>query len=206
MTDADGTFEYSLFDQVSFSIGDIDLGTAAGAPYLTPVEMTNSPDPTAQAALNMLIFLQSVDVDSNPDNGIRITAATREAAVGQSLNFNSPNFQTEAAAVLAAIAPGNELISAEEALNNFYETYRDLGGTDTLNFPFPGYPPVGAVQYELIFADEFNTGAVPNPEIWNYDLGYGEWIKPCKLFQLVPLFMDNNQYECWFLSKRILCF
>ena len=63
LTDEDGVFEYKMFEQVSFSIGDIDLGSAPGAPYVTPVETTNSPDPTAQAALNMLIFLQSIDSD-----------------------------------------------------------------------------------------------------------------------------------------------
>jgi beta-glucanase (GH16 family) len=173
-TNTAGQFEYALFDRVTFSIGDIILGSAPAAPYITPVELTNSPDPTAQAALNMLVFLQSIDADQNPSNGIFISPATRAAAVGQTLDFFAPDFATQLARVVAAITePDNRIVTEQEALNNFYETYRNIGGPPLLDFPFPGYPPVGSIQYELIFQDEFNTGTAPNPEIWNYDIGYG---------------------------------
>ena len=56
-TNADGVFEYRPADMVTFSVGDIILGTLPGADYITPVELTGSVDPTVPAALNQLIFL-----------------------------------------------------------------------------------------------------------------------------------------------------
>jgi len=181
LTNAAGEFKYteldsgSFIDLVTFSIGSIVLGSVPGAPYISAVELTNSFAPTDRAALNQLIFLQSIDVDENPSNGITISEATRAAASGQTLDFDSPDFAARVAEVVAAIAPGNAVVSESDALDNFYTTYAELGGTDTFNFPFPGYPPVGegAAEFTLIFADEFDTGDVPNPEVWNIDQGYG---------------------------------
>ena len=168
---ASGTF----IDTVTFSIGNIVLGRVPGAPYISVVELTNSFAPTDRAAVNQLVFLQSIDADQNPSNGITVSDATRAAAVGQTLDWDSPDFATEVAAVVATIAPGNAVVSDSDALDHFYTTYAGLGGTDTFNFPFPGYPPVGegSAEFQLIFADEFDTGDAPNPEVWNIDQGYG---------------------------------
>lgn len=176
-----GEFEYTeptsgtFVDLITFSIGDIVLGTVQGAPYITAVELTNSFVPTDRAATNQLVFLQSIDADSNPGNGIQISETTRAAAVGLTLDFDSPDFDTQVAAVVAAIAPGNAVVSDTAALDQFYTTYAALGGTDTFGFGFPGYPPVGegAATFELVFADEFDVGDAPNPEFWNIDQGYG---------------------------------
>ncbi|MGI9341658.1 MAG: Ig-like domain-containing protein [Gammaproteobacteria bacterium] len=187
LTNGSGEFDYTqpeagvFVETVTFSIGDIVLGTVPGIPfkgdrlYVTAVELTNSFAPTDRAATNQLVFIQSIDEDQDPTNGITISEATRAAAVGQTLDFDSPDFATEVAAVVAAIAPGNRVVTDAEALDHFYTTYAALGGTDTFDFPFPGYPPVGegSADFQLVFADEFNTGNAPNPEIWNYDLGYG---------------------------------
>ncbi|NNF52686.1 MAG: hypothetical protein HKN59_09640, partial [Gammaproteobacteria bacterium] len=146
-----GEFQYRPFDLVTFSVGGIVLGTAQGAPYISVVELTNSVDPTSPAATNMLVFLQSIDADGDPTNGITVSSATRTAAAGQSLNFSAADFDTQVAAVVAAVAPGNSVISASDALFNFYQTYASLGGTDTFDFGFPGFPPVGGgLTYELI--------------------------------------------------------
>ena len=211
-----GTF----VETVTFSIGDIVLGTVPVAPYITVVELTSSFAPTDRAATNQLIFLQSIDADQDPANGITITGATRSAAVGQSLDFDAPDFATQVAAVVAAIAPGNALVSAEAALDHFYTTYAALGGTDTFDFPFPGYPPVGedAEEFQLIFEDDFDAGFVrpdenrldpdaPNPAIWNIDQGYGpdgfgwgndEW-------QLYTASADNLRVEDGNLVITALC-
>jgi hypothetical protein len=52
ITNTAGEFEYRVTDMVTFSIGDIILGTVSGADVITPVELTGSADPTVQAALN----------------------------------------------------------------------------------------------------------------------------------------------------------
>ncbi len=125
---------------VTFSVGDIVLGTVPGAPIITSVELTGSADPTVQAATNQLVFLQSIDADENPLNGITISAATQAAAVGQSLDFtlDSAAFTTAVTSVVAVIAPGNTVVSETTALDNFYQTYVNLGGTDTFRLAVPG--------------------------------------------------------------------
>ncbi|MGB5193555.1 MAG: hypothetical protein WBN70_11290, partial [Polyangiales bacterium] len=32
-----------------------------------------------------------------------------------------------------------------------------------------------APRYELVFADEFNSGTAPSPENWTIETGYGNW-------------------------------
>ena len=142
LTEAGGQFPYLTGENVTFTVGTIFLGTVQAADIITPVELTGSAVPTAAAATNMLVFLQSIDSDSpNYGNGISISAATRAAAEGLTLNFNSPNFDMEVAAVVAVIAPGNAVVSDQTALDNFYLTYVDLGGFTTFGWPYPGYPP-----------------------------------------------------------------
>ncbi len=175
VTNSLGEFQYvqpeagTYVETVTFSVGDIVLGTVPGIPfkgerlYVTAVELTGSIDPLDLAATNQLVFIQSIDSDSDPTNGITISEATQAAAIGQTLDFNSSDFATEVAEVVAAIAPGNAVVSDTAALDHFYTTYAALGGTDTFDWLFPGYPPVGEGEgvFQLVFADEFDTGNAP---------------------------------------------
>ena len=174
ITNTAGEFEYTDGAAITFSIGGIVLGTASGAPFISAVELTNSADPSSQAALNQLVFFQSIDADQDPSNGITVSDATRSAAEGQTLDFTAADFGAQVAAVVSAIAPGNAVVSESTALLNFYETYADLGGTDTFSFGFPGFPPVGGgLAFELVFADEFNEGSEIDSSKWNIETGYG---------------------------------
>ncbi len=175
ITGSTGEFQYTQNALVTFSIGDIVLGTAPGAPFITPVELTNSLDPNDPASVNQLVFLQSIDSDQDPSNGITVSDGTRAAAAGQSLDFFADDFGTQVASVVAAIAPGNSVVEETVALLNFYDAYAELGGTDTFDFGFAGFPPVGGgVAFELVFSDEFDTGTAPDSEKWNIELGYGD--------------------------------
>ncbi len=176
VTNDAGEFMYVPGENVTFSVGGIVLGSAPGAPIISAVELTGSNNPTDQAAVNLFVFLQSIDADQDPSNGITISSSTQAAAAGLTLDFTDPDFSTAVAAVVAAIAPGNAVVSEIDALAHFYRTYAALGGTDTFAFSFPGFAPVrSGVTYELVFAEEFNEGTAPDPEVWNYDLGYGEF-------------------------------
>jgi beta-glucanase (GH16 family) len=143
LTSADGEFRYLPGEVVTFAVGGIQLGTVAGAPLLTPVELTGSPDPgtatTPNAATKLLRFLQSVDVDSNALNGITISNNTRTMAASLSLDFTSAS-DAEVDAVIGMVTD-NPPVDSETALDNFYETYKSLGGSNTFSWPFPGYPP-----------------------------------------------------------------
>jgi hypothetical protein len=144
VTNALGEYKYVDGEMVTFSIGGIVLGVIKGAPILTPVELTASADPTNQAVLNLLVFLQSIDEDRDHTNGITISPAARNAAASMNLDFKAPDFSTRIAAIVSQVTGGaNTVVSETVALQNFYDTYVQFGGTTTLKFQFPGFPPVG---------------------------------------------------------------
>ncbi|MGD8804102.1 MAG: invasin domain 3-containing protein, partial [Gammaproteobacteria bacterium] len=150
ITNAGGEFQYIDGESVTFSVGGIVLGTVQGAAIITPVELTGGADPIDQAAINQLVFLQTIDADSDHTNGITISATTQAAAESQILVFTEPDFSNQVDAVVAAIQdpadPDQSLVDETTALDNFYITYVQLGGTDTFTWSFPpqypAFPPV----------------------------------------------------------------
>ena len=198
ITNALGEFQYQAGEMVTFSVGGIVLGIVQGAAIITPVEVTGSFDPTNQAATNQLVFLQSIDADEDPSNGITISAATQAAAVGQTLDFtlDTAAFTTAVTTVVNAITePDNAVVSETTALDNFYLTYVDLGGTNTFIWLFPGYPQVGEPGYELIWSDEFNEGVSPSAVNWTLETGYGDNGWGNNEWQLYTTSPDNIRVE-----------
>ena len=101
-TDENGTFKYSHGDTVEFKLGALALGKVKGAAIVTPMELAGD---SANKLQNLLILLQSLDVDGNPGNGISIPA-NAAAAVTASINLESDP---------AAFAASPELQKAREA-------------------------------------------------------------------------------------------
>jgi len=107
-TNERGEFSYLGGETLSFAIGELALGAAAGKDMLTPLNIiegaTGSDD---QRVSNMLVLLQSLDADGNLNNGIQITAAIREEV---SLNAGTlqldqapADFRTSLSAVVATL-------------------------------------------------------------------------------------------------------
>ena len=68
-TDANGTFVYHRGKSLTFTVGGVEVGTLPdGAAVITPIDF-------GLAATNIARFLQTLDTDSDPSNGIDITAA-----------------------------------------------------------------------------------------------------------------------------------
>ena len=84
-----GTFLYMPGATVTFSIGDIVIGTASGQDVITPVALVpGAADETDPTVVNIVRFLISIDDDGDPGvDGIKITSAVIAAAAGQSLDF-----------------------------------------------------------------------------------------------------------------------
>lgn len=89
-TTASGVYSFESGQQIAFSVGSIVLGSATPTRLLSPLHMAGTTDITDPLATNIARFLQTIDNDGNPANGIKITAAVREAAVGKSVNFVQP--------------------------------------------------------------------------------------------------------------------
>lgn len=88
ITDANGTFQYEIGDSVRFYVGDILLGEAVGKPMITPVDFISGADINNDTVTNIARFLQTIDEDKNPDNGIQISQNVRNLAKNRSVRFS----------------------------------------------------------------------------------------------------------------------
>ncbi len=129
VTDDLGTFDYSPGDTVSFYVGDIFIGSAPGATTVTPLSLV--PDASSYTdfrVVNIARFLQSLDDDRDPDNGIRISAEVAAATGGiPSPDFDSVNFFTEVNALVMTLrtqyGDSEGLIDEATAINHLLATF-----------------------------------------------------------------------------------
>lgn len=133
-TDANGRFAYLAGAQVMFALGDIVVGLGLGEPVMTPVDLVpGAVDETDDEVTNIARFLQTLDLDLDPDNGIEIDASVAMAAVGLTLDFSTDiaTFETLAQPVvdmLTAALPGGSrtLVTAQEAQDHLRGTLRSI--------------------------------------------------------------------------------
>lgn len=144
ITDEDGRFNYVQGTEVAFVIGGIQLGTAEGNNVITPIDLVaEANDAGHPTVINILRFIQTLDDDGNPDNGITITAVVRDMAGGRSVNFaqsvadfeNDSNVISALDELTAATAAGARTLVAEsDAVSHFETSLANLdieGGLDT---------------------------------------------------------------------------
>lgn len=138
-TDAEGNLNYLPGDTVTFSIGDLVLGSCLGQELITPADITSGSD----AELNLARFLQTIDDDGDPDNGITVTAAVAGeidsvlaggAVIDFSLDSVSFSTSTDLADLLVAIdtvttAETETLVSASAARAHLDATLAGVAGS-----------------------------------------------------------------------------
>ena len=74
VTDNEGTFEYHENEIIQFSVGNITIGETAAKPVITPMDLCPGiTDIAAPCITNLCRFLQTLDDDGNPDNGILVS-------------------------------------------------------------------------------------------------------------------------------------
>lgn len=106
-TDASGRFTYLPGEAVTFSIGDVELGSAPGAPDISLFTLAGLTPPTTERALrrqldlamrrstpftramNLDLLLIALDADGNPANGLDVRNRASTFA-GKSLDFDQP--------------------------------------------------------------------------------------------------------------------
>ncbi|MBF0185858.1 MAG: putative Ig domain-containing protein, partial [Magnetococcales bacterium] len=130
LTNQDGAFPFfGADDIVSFNIGGIVLGQTRVGNVITPATLAGSEN--VKTISNMLRLLQTLDNDGNPDNGITITQAARDAAVGKSLNFSQSEesfaSNTTLTSYLTAVGKSGGLVSTESAWKHFLGTLATTG-------------------------------------------------------------------------------
>lgn len=115
ITDASGTFEYESGQNITFTIGDILIGVSGSGDTLTLADLAE----TGAIETNLSRFLEVLDDDDNPENGILIIAAVRELAAGESIDFDQSttafvddgNVQSVVATLTAVTSAGARMIS-----------------------------------------------------------------------------------------------
>jgi len=127
-TEEDGTFTYLEGESIVFSIGDTNLPATAAADILTPLDIFSSDDITDIRVMNLARLLQSLDSDSNPDNGIELSEAASSSATGLNLDFASPTFEDDVVNLVANAGTSNPiLVNGMDALDHLQETLFDEG-------------------------------------------------------------------------------
>jgi len=135
LTGLSGGFNYREGEMITFSIGDVILGQAAGKYMLTPIDLVQgAADETDSTVTNICRLLQSLDQDGNLQNGIQITAQIRAEVDGRAIDFslsisqfeNDPDivglFDTLNALNLFTADTPRQLISAALAQNHLHAT------------------------------------------------------------------------------------
>lgn len=105
-TDSQGKFYYRVSETVSFYVGGIKIGETSEAKELTtPIDLVDEDNSFVlhPTVTNICRFLQTLDEDGDPDNGIRITKETRDSiqATGSTLNFSDGAFESQANSILS---------------------------------------------------------------------------------------------------------
>lgn len=117
MTNQQGEFSYVDGERLTFSIGELELGSAPGSDIVTPLSIvegaTSAED---QRVTNMLVLLQSLDADGNLNNGIQLSEPIREEI---SLSAGSILLDQSPEDFSAALTP---LLARLEAANAFSDT------------------------------------------------------------------------------------
>jgi para-nitrobenzyl esterase len=112
VTDANGQFTYRAGERITFSIGNLALGSGDGASVVTPLSTTSGASTASDLRVNnKLILLQTLDADGDLNNGIQITDAIRAevSARAASINFDQPTaaFRTSLTPLLNALNAAN---------------------------------------------------------------------------------------------------
>lgn len=129
VTGVDGSFTYERGQDVTFSLGGVIVGTAAGAGIVTPVDLVNNGTPTSTEVRNIVRFLIMLDSDGDPDNGITISAAVQAIADSWApVDFGTGDLPTALASIITDVNAADirtaELPSPEIALEHFEDTLR----------------------------------------------------------------------------------
>lgn len=93
MTGTGGAFQYQNGERVHFHLGYMELCDVEAMPVVTPIDcVAGATDVTHPMVTNMLLLLQSIDYDNNPENGIDITPIMHQEARNLRLNLDcDPN-------------------------------------------------------------------------------------------------------------------
>lgn len=124
-TDANGYFKYTDGIKLTFKLGKLTLGSTQPKKIITPLNLSSN----RNDVIEILVALQSLDEDNNPNNGIFISDETKKK-LKTSLNLSINNVTIENS-ILKDI-PNLKLVKKEKAINHFVESAKQYNISTTL--------------------------------------------------------------------------
>lgn len=169
VTNKKGEFEYRPGETVTFSVGGLVIGAAPGDNRVTPAHLAIEVGGHAkklrnQKVTNIARFLQSLDSDSNVENGITITDETRNLVnkYRYQINFDQPERAfTEDPAVTALFAELKaSLCTPAQARNHLRRTLHGIKKMTDVKIPTRDgsylladvYRPIDGGKYPVIMS------------------------------------------------------
>jgi len=123
-TNALGQFQYHEGEVIHFFIDDILIGTSRAKDIITPADFI-TPDSHKDTLSNLLRFIQTLDADDEPENGIQLSETSSRISV-DSINFSQAanDFVNDnnVLIILAKYDKTQGLISAGTADVHFYHS------------------------------------------------------------------------------------
>jgi hypothetical protein len=136
ITDTNGGFEFETGEVTIFSFKGLQLGsitTTNETNLITPFDLFDTTDIDNQSVINTLVFLQSLDNDRNPRNGISLPEYIDTLPDSSSLDISSVNFQTLILPALYAAGLGSiDLVSESDSQAHFNNTLLNASATPNL--------------------------------------------------------------------------
>lgn len=123
VTSAEGEFQYSEGEQITFSLGGIHLPSVTAASLLTPSSVSNGSEITE---INILQLLQTLDQDGDPENGIQLDSSVLDLLATTQVDISSVNFDTDINTALATLNTGLSLVPEAQAQAHFDRAKRNL--------------------------------------------------------------------------------
>ena len=120
-TGPNGSFQYLPGESIVFKVGDIELPAILAEELLTPLNLASTDLVNDVMATNIARFLQALDSDGDPSNGITIDTTAHQDALNTSIDFTKIDFDAEVAQHL-----GISLPSREDARDHFETTLAGL--------------------------------------------------------------------------------
>ena len=131
-TNQAGEYLYLTGETVEFFVGNISIGTSPTGDIITPADLLNDDGEfNLNHKRNLIRFLQTIDTDGDPFNGIEIREDIDAFTENMSLDFDLPTEQFERLQTLSLLlgnaTNANTLVSEEQANAHFIRSLSDLG-------------------------------------------------------------------------------
>lgn len=155
-TNAAGEFQYQAGENITFSVGSIELPEIQAMSVISPLDIFSTTSVTDIQVVNLSRLLQTLDINQNQTDGIDLDPVGLAATAGLSIDFSSLSFELDIQPIIDAMAGRTALVSSEEAVYHLRTAlpYQASDFTGSWLFQTLQTPKFGALNpdsFELLF-------------------------------------------------------